>query len=118
MRIIERKGSKKVRTGDKVVVIAGNSKGQSGTVLACMDDRVIVQGVNVAKKSVKRSQQHPQGGTIEQEKSIHVSNVRPCDESGAPLKLKTRFNDQGEKELYYMKDGQPIVWRAVRTKKK
>jgi len=117
MRIIERKGSKKVRTGDKVVVIAGNSKGQSGTVLACLDDRVVVQGINIVKKSVKRSQQHPQGGMIEVERSIHISNVCPCDESGVAVKVKIRVNDQGERELYYMRDGQPIVWRAIRTKK-
>lgn len=117
MRVIERKGSKKVRTGDKVVVIAGNSKGQSGTVLACMDDRVVVQGINIAKKAVKRSQQHPQGGVVEIERSIHVSNVCPCDETGSALKVKVRVNDQGARELYYMKDGKAVVWRAIRTKK-
>lgn len=117
MRCIERKGSKKVRSGDKVVVIAGNAKGQFGTVLACMDDRVVVQGINIAKKSVKKSQQNPKGGVVEVERSIHVSNVCPCDESGAALKVKTRFNEQGEKELYYKKESQTMVWRSIKTKK-
>ena len=114
----QRTGSKKVRTGDKVLVTAGNSKGQSGVVLACMDDKVIVQGVQICKKHVKKSQQNPQGGTIEMERPIHVSNVCPCDEEGNALKLKVRTNDNGERELYYLKDSQPVVWRSMKRSKK
>ena len=47
---------KKIRKGDKVVGIAGNYRGQSGTVLSCNGDKVIVQGLNVRKKHVKPSQ--------------------------------------------------------------
>lgn len=113
-----RKGSKKVRTGDKVVVMAGTSKGQSGVVLACMSDRVVVQGINLCKKHVKRSQQNPQGGVVESERSIHVSNVRPCDDEGTPLKLKIRTSESGERELIYNKNGQSIVYRSIKRSMK
>jgi large subunit ribosomal protein L24 len=118
MRNVERKGSKKVRKGDKVVVIAGNMKGQSGTVLECLEDRVIVEGINVRKKAVKPSQQNPKGGFQEIETPIHLSNVCPCDEAGQPLKLKVQTNESGERELFYMKDGERIIWRSIKGKRK
>jgi large subunit ribosomal protein L24 len=110
-------GSKKVRKGDRVVVIAGNARGQKGTVQASFGDRVIIGGVNMHKRHVKRSQAYPQGGRIEIEGSIHISNVRACDEEGHPLKLKMRTNEQGERELVYFKDGQPLVWRSMKRAK-
>lgn len=111
-------GSKKIRKGDRVVVIAGNARGQTGTVEACSEDRVIIGGVNMHKRHIKRSQAHPQGGRIDVEGPIHVSNVRACNEEGKPLKLKVRTNDQGERELIYLKDGQPVVWRSMKRSKK
>jgi large subunit ribosomal protein L24 len=79
-----------------------------------MDDKVIVQGINICKKHVKKSQQNPQGGTIEFERPLHVSNVCPCDDEEKPLKLKVRMDGEGKRELYYLKDNQPIVWRSVK----
>ncbi|MGR3951430.1 MAG: 50S ribosomal protein L24 [Chlamydia sp.] len=113
-----KQGSKKVRAGDKIIVIAGNSKGQTGTVLACIGDKVFVQGVNLCKKHVKRSQQHPQGGFVEIERPIHVSNVCTCDEAGRPLKLKMQMNEANERELYYIQDGQRIIYRSIKRSKK
>lgn len=110
--------SKKVRTGDNVVVIAGNAKGQQGTVIACFDDRVVVQGLNMCKKHVKKSKQHPQGGVVPVERSMHISNVRPCDEQGVPLKVKVRTSESGERELVYLKNGEPVVWRSMKQSKK
>ncbi len=109
---------KKVRKGDLVVVIAGNAKGQKGTVAACFGDSVIVDGVNMRVRHVKRSQAHPQGGRLNVEGPIHISNVCACDEEGNPLKLKTRTNDQGERELVYSKNGQTVVWRSIKRSKK
>lgn len=111
-------GSKKIRKGDRVVVIAGNARGQKGTVEVCSGDRIIVGGVNMRKRHIKRSQAHPQGGRIDVEAPIHISNVRACDEEGKPLKLKVRKNDQGERELIYLKEGQPVVWRSMKRSKK
>ncbi len=115
---IAKKGSKKVRAGDKVLVIAGNAKGQTGTVLACVGDRVLIQGVNLCKKHVKRSQQNPKGGVVELERPIHISNVCPCDDEGHPLKLKVQVNENGERELFYMKNGQKVLHRSMKRSKK
>ena len=106
--------TKKVRSGDRVVVIAGNSKGQHGVVKSYRNDRVILEGINVRKKAVKPSQQNPKGGFAEIEAPIHISNVRPCDEQGKPLKVKINVNDKGERELCAVaKDGTRSVLRSV-----
>ena len=55
------KPSKKIRTGDKVIAIAGNNRGLSGTVLSKQGDKVIVQGLNVRKKHVKPTQANQKG---------------------------------------------------------
>jgi len=115
---IKQKRSKKVRKGDRVLVIAGNARGQQGSVIACLGDRVVVEGTNMCKKHVKPSQNHPQGGLIEMERPMHVSNVCPCDDNGTPLKLKVRTTEEGERELYYMQDGQPVVRRTLKSVKK
>lgn len=66
-----------VKKGDTVVVISGKDKGKTGKVLTAMPkkDRVVVEGVNIVVKHQKPTQQMQQGGRIEQEGSIHVSNV-------------------------------------------
>jgi len=66
-----------VRRDDMVTVISGAAKGKSGRVLSVNREknRVCVEGVNVRKKTVRRSQEHPQGGIIEVECPIHASNV-------------------------------------------
>ena len=68
----------KIRKGDKVAVIAGKDKGKEGRVLATYphNERVLVEHVAIAKKASRPTQQNPQGGIIEIEKPIHVSNVK------------------------------------------
>lgn len=110
----ERLGSKKVRKGDRVVVVAGNCKGQHGVVTGCCEDSVLVGGINLRKKHVKKTKENPQGGIISIEAPLHVSNVRPCDEAGVALKVKVQVNELGERELYYVRDGQRIVWRSIK----
>ena len=70
----------KIRKGDRVKVIAGRSKGKIGDVLRVLaaDQRVVVSGVNVIKRHTKPSRTE-QGGIIEREAAIHVSNVMPID---------------------------------------
>lgn len=67
-----------VKPGDEVEVIAGNHKGKTGTVLEVWADKdqVVVEGVRVIKKAVRRSEQNPDGGLIEKDGPIHISNVR------------------------------------------
>lgn len=70
-----------VKKGDKVMVISGKDKGKQGVILAAFPkkDRVIVEGVNMVKKHAKPTQANPQGGILNQEAPIHVSNVMPLD---------------------------------------
>ena len=79
-----------VKKGDKVRVISGKDKGKTGVVLAAYpkDSRVLVEGVNIAKKHSKPSQVNPQGGIISFEAPIHVSNVMPIDpKTGNPTRV-------------------------------
>lgn len=71
-----------VRSGDLVEVIAGDHKGAQGTILRVIKKdirsgpRILVEGVNMIKKAVKPSSDKPQGGFVEREASIHISNVK------------------------------------------
>jgi large subunit ribosomal protein L24 len=83
-----------VKKGDTVIVITGDSKGSQGTVLQVLPakGRVLVEGVNMIKKAVKPSQQNQNGGHIEKEAPIAISNVKLADapkkEKKAPAKKK------------------------------
>lgn len=70
-----------VRRDDMVQVIAGDHKGQTGKVLRVDPDRdlVVVEGVNMVYRHMRRSRQNPQGGRIQKEAPIHLSNVLPLD---------------------------------------
>ncbi len=78
--------SKTIRKGDRVLVIAGNDRGKAGEVLSRAQERVLVQGVNIRKKHMKRTQQTQGGRVIEMEMPIHISNVTLCDKEGKRLK--------------------------------
>lgn len=72
----------KIKKGDKVQVITGAYKGTVAEVLKVLpkEDKVIVEGVNIAKKHLKPTQANPDGGIVEKEMPIHVSNVMVYDE--------------------------------------
>jgi len=79
-----------VKKGDKVMVISGKDKGKTGNILSAFpkQSRVLVEGVNIVKKHAKPSQLNPQGGIINLEAPIHVSNVMPIDpKSGKPTRV-------------------------------
>ena len=67
-----------VKKNDEVIVISGNHKGESGKVLQVFPEKqqVIVEGVRLIKKHAKRTQEQPDGGIIEREGPIHISNVK------------------------------------------
>lgn len=67
-----------VKKNDEVVVISGNHKGETGKVLQVFPDKgqVLVEGVRMIKKHARRSQDRPEGGIIEREGPIHISNVK------------------------------------------
>lgn len=106
--------SKKIRKGDKVIAIAGNCRGQMGTVLSCDNDKVVVQGLNIRKKHVKRSQQNTHGGIVELEKPIHVSNLKVCVGEGRPVKLKVREGSDGERQLVYKDGDGETLYRSLK----
>jgi large subunit ribosomal protein L24 len=112
----EKKGNKRLRPGEEVVVIAGNDKGKSGKILSCDGDRIRVEGVNVRKKHMKRTQQNQKGQIIDIECPIHVSNVKPYVD-GKGVKLRARFNKEGERELYYLDGKKAVIHRPVKKPK-
>lgn len=67
--------TKKIKKGDNVKVITGKDKGKEGKVIAVMDSKVLVEGVNVVTKHSKASQSNPKGGILHQESPIDISNV-------------------------------------------
>ena len=66
-----------IKRGDEVVVIAGDEKGKRGAVIQVLanKERVIVEGVKMVKKHIRKNQQNPQGAISEREGSVHLSNV-------------------------------------------
>jgi large subunit ribosomal protein L24 len=71
-----------VKKDDEVLVLAGNDRGKTGRVLRVIpkQGRVVVEGVNLRTKHLRRSQANPQGGRVEREFPIHASNVRKAAE--------------------------------------
>ena len=97
-----------VRKGDTVVVIAGNDRGRTGEVLSVNYEKgqVIVQGVNRVYRHLRPSRQHPQGGRIQKEMPIHISNVLPLDaKMNQPTRVRFRQGDDGSKERIAVKSG-------------
>ena len=73
----------KLKTGDKVVVIAGANKGKEGKITKVLDEKVIVEGVNLVKKHLKPKNNGGTGEIIETEAPIHRSNVKKIEEKAA-----------------------------------
>jgi len=85
-----------VRKGDMVRILSGNDRGKEGKVLRVYRStkRVIVEGVNVRIRHTRPNQLYPQGGRIEQESSVHASNVAPLDGNGDPTRVgRKRIED-------------------------
>ncbi len=100
-----------IKKGDTVYVNAGNSKGSTGKVLEVIPatSRAIVEGVNMVKKHTKPSAAHPQGGIIEQEASIHISNLQVLDpKSGQATKVGRRMGDNQKLVRFAKKSGEEI----------
>ncbi|QGS46023.1 50S ribosomal protein L24 [Mammaliicoccus fleurettii] len=85
-----------IKKGDNVIVIAGKDKGKTGKVVATepKKDRVVVEGVNIVKKHQKPTQFNPEGGILETEAAIHVSNVQILDpKTNEPTRVGYKFVD-------------------------
>ncbi len=100
-----------IKKGDMVSVIAGDSKGQQGKVLKvdAEKQRAIVEGVNLCKKATKPNAKNPQGGIVEQEAPIHVSNLQVLDpKDGKPTRIGRRIAENGKLVRYAKKSGEEI----------
>lgn len=94
-----------VRKGDLVVVISGSYKGKKGKVLRVVGNRVIVEKVAMIKRHSKATQKNPQGGILEKEGTIHLSNVALWDEQlGRGTRAKAVVED-GQKVRVGVKSG-------------
>ena len=102
----------KIKKGDRVKVIAGRSKGKVGDVLRVLptESRVVVSGVNVIKRHTKPSRTG-EGGIIEREAAIHVSNVAlldPKSTENKPTKIGFKFLEDGRKVRFARGSGETI----------
>ncbi|HXY61268.1 MAG TPA: 50S ribosomal protein L24 [Chthoniobacterales bacterium] len=88
-----------VKKGDQVEVIAGNFKGSSGKILEVVrsKQRVLIEGVRIIKKHLRKSQDNPQGKIAEREGPIHISNVKLIEKK-AEKKTKTKPKKEAEKK--------------------
>ena len=103
-------GLKRIRKNDEVLVIAGRDRGKRGrvTLVDAERNRVVVEGVNLVKRHTKPNpQKQVQGGIVEQEASIHASNVMPVDPaSGKRTRVGMRTESDGRKvRVSRRKDG-------------
>jgi len=84
----------KIRKNDMVMVISGNDKGKTGKVLKVFpkESRIIIEGINIRKRHTKPTQKKPQGGIIEKEAPINVSNVMILDpKTNEPTRIGARI---------------------------
>jgi len=84
----------KIHKNDNVIVIAGNDKGKTGKILKVFpkESRVIIEGVNIRKRHSKPTQNNPQGGIMEKEAPIHISNVMLLDpKSNEPTRIGAKI---------------------------
>jgi large subunit ribosomal protein L24 len=106
-----KKSKIKIKKGDQVIVIAGKSKGTKGRVLRVIADRgrVLVEGAQMIKKHVKADQaKRTQGGIIEQEATIHISNVMLLDSEGNKTRVGYQ-TDAGKKTRVARSNGVTIA---------
>jgi large subunit ribosomal protein L24 len=101
----------KLKKGDRVRVIAGKDVGKEGEITRAFpeSDRVIIDGVNVAKRHTRATGQTMQGGIIDKDMPLHVSNVAIiCSSCDSPSRIGYRFEDDGTKVRVCRKCGKDL----------
>ncbi len=102
---------RKIRKNDEVVIVAGKDRGRRGRVLRVRsDDRVFVQGLNLVKKHSKPNPlRGTEGGIVEKEAPLHVSNVMLYNpETGKPGRVGIRVLENGRKVRYFKNTGEVV----------
>ncbi|WP_406684782.1 50S ribosomal protein L24 [Seonamhaeicola sp. MEBiC1930] len=99
----------KIKSGDTVKVIAGDHKGSEGKVQKVLKDtnKAIVEGVNMVKKHTKPSAQNPQGGIVEKEAPIHISNLSLLTSSGETTRVGYRV--EGDKKVRFSVKSNEVI---------
>jgi large subunit ribosomal protein L24 len=100
----------KIKKDDNVVVIAGEHKGSEGKIVKIIKEknRAIVEGVNMIKKHAKPSAQNPQGGIIEKEATIHISNLSLISSEGNATRVGFRIEEDGKKVRVAKKNNEVV----------
>jgi large subunit ribosomal protein L24 len=98
-----------IKVGDTVKVLSGESKDQEGTILSIDRKklRAVVEGVNMIKRHTKPSAADPQGGIVEREAAVHISNLMVVH-NGVASKIGRRLNDNNKLVRYSKKSGEEI----------
>ncbi len=98
-----------VRTGDQVIITAGDHKGQTGEISRVIPekDQVVVKGINMRTRHMRPTQLNPQGGTITREAPIHISNVSPVVD-GRGTRVRFEVKDDGSKTRVAARGGKVI----------
>lgn len=97
----------KIKKGDQVMVIAGKNKGKDGKVIEVKNGKVVVEGINVITKHAKPSQANPQGGIIQKEAPIDISNVMYLAGKDKPSRIGFKIED-GKKVRYAKATGKVV----------
>ncbi len=99
----------KIKSGDTVQIIAGDHKGLEGKVLKVYKDKnkAIVEGINMVKKHTKPSAQSPQGGIVEKEAPIHISNLSLLTGKGETTRVG--FKMEGDKKVRFSKKSNEVI---------
>jgi large subunit ribosomal protein L24 len=100
-----------VKKGDTVIVITGDNLGSKGRILEIdrKSEKAIVEGVNIIRKHTKPNSKHPQGGIIEKEAPVHISNLMLVDpKTGKPTRIGRKLNAEGKLVRYSKKSGEEI----------
>lgn len=101
----------KIKSGDLVKVVAGDSKGSQGKVVSVITkkDRVLIEGVNMVTKHQKPSATNPEGGILKVEAPVHISNVALVDPlTGTTTRVGRKLDAQGKLVRFAKKSGQEI----------
>ena len=100
---------KNLKTGDKVVVVSGSNKGKEGKITKILDNKVIVEGVNIVKKHLKPKNNNGTGEIVEVEAPIHASNVMLIDpKTKKPTRVKVEKDSKGKKIRISKKSNEKI----------
>ncbi len=102
-------GKLKIKSGDIVRVITGDHKGEEGKILKLSKDKnkAIVEGVNIVKKHMKPDAKNPQGGIVEKEASIQISNLSLLTSKGETTRVGYRM--EGDKKVRFAKKSNEVI---------